>query len=67
MLVPRHEDKLSSYNYSRRRLCYVSTAEVEEEIDLVDVHKQLMEIEKRIAEAAKKHNQFLKELGLPPI
>jgi hypothetical protein len=31
------------------------------------VNDELITIEKKAAEAADKHNQFLKELGLPPI
>lgn len=44
-----------------------STTQSEKEINLKEVNKQLVEIEKRAAKAAKKHNKFLKELGLPPI
>lgn len=46
---------------------YVSTAVSEEIIDLKVVNQQLVEIEKKIAEASAKHNEFLKELGLPPV
>jgi len=46
---------------------YISTAEPEPEIDLAAVHAQLGDIEKRVAESAKTHNQYLKELGLPPV
>jgi type I restriction enzyme M protein len=46
---------------------YVSTAIAEEEVDLVDVHSRLVEIEKDIKKARDKHNGFLKELGLPPL
>ncbi|MGY1519622.1 type I restriction-modification system subunit M [Luteimonas sp. A482] len=44
---------------------YVSTARAESEIDLAEVHSGLVTIEKEIAEAKKRHNSFLKELGLP--
>jgi len=44
---------------------YVSTAETEQEVDLVATHKRLMEIEDEITWARDKHNAFLKELGLP--
>ncbi|MFU8893622.1 MAG: N-6 DNA methylase, partial [Luteolibacter sp.] len=43
---------------------YISTAVAEEEIDLKATHKELMKIEKSIQQATKKHNAFLKELGL---
>ena len=46
---------------------YISTAVAEEEIDLADTHQQLLELEKEIAKAAKTHNAFLTELGLPAL
>ena len=46
---------------------YISTATTEEKIDLEEVHKKLMVIEKAATAAANKHNKFLKELGLPPV
>ncbi len=46
---------------------YVSTAMEEEPIDLQKVNEKLVEIEKDIAKARKTHNNFLKELGLPPV
>lgn len=44
---------------------YVSTAEAEEEIDLASVHAELMSLEQKRKAALDKHNDFLKELGLP--
>ncbi len=46
---------------------YISTAIGEEEIDLVETHKELVEIEEKVKAAATKHNRFLKELGLDPL
>ncbi|GIV42927.1 MAG: hypothetical protein KatS3mg035_0050 [Bacteroidia bacterium] len=46
---------------------YVSTSQEEELIDLQEVNKKLVELDKEIAKARKTHNQFLKELGLQPI
>ncbi|HQG56663.1 MAG TPA: N-6 DNA methylase, partial [Bacteroidales bacterium] len=46
---------------------YVNTAQEEEQIDLTDVSNKLTEIEQQIAKARETHNQYLKELGLPPI
>lgn len=46
---------------------YISTAVGEVEIDLDATHQELLAIEKAIAEAKKKHNGFLKELGLKPL
>jgi type I restriction enzyme M protein len=39
----------------------------ETEIDLKATHGELVEIEKAIATAKQKHNEFLKELGLSPL
>lgn len=46
---------------------YVSTAKPEEKIDLKEVHEELVSLEKKAKAAADKHNEYLKELGLPPI
>jgi type I restriction enzyme M protein len=44
---------------------YVSTAIAEKEVDLRAVNSQLVLLENEIEAATKKHNEFLKELGLP--
>ena len=59
------EIEKNDYNLNISR--YVSTALAEEKIDLQEVNKRLVDIEKKAKEAADKHNQFLKELGLKPI
>lgn len=46
---------------------YVSTAQQEPEIDLEATHAELVKIEEEIRKATAKHNEFLKELGLPPL
>lgn len=46
---------------------YISTAVAEEEIDLAATNKALVEIEAEIKKARDKHNEFLLELGLPPL
>ena len=46
---------------------YVGTAELEAEVDLAAIHAELVRIEDKISKATTKHNQVLKELGLPPI
>lgn len=63
--VPMSEiaDEKNGYNLNISR--YVSTAEAEVEIDLADVHKSLVDIHARAKEATARHNEFLKELGLP--
>lgn len=45
----------------------MSTAAEEEIVDLADVKKNLDETEAAIRNAKAKHNQFLKELGLPEL
>ena len=57
------EDNGYNLNISR----YVSTAAKEEIIDLVEVKKNLDNIEKDLHDAKEKHNKFLKELGLPEL
>lgn len=60
-------DEIAQNGYNLNISRYVSTSIEEEKIDLGAVNKELMNIEKKIREATDKHNQFLKELGLPPI
>ena len=59
------EIEKNGYNLNISR--YVSTAEAEKKVDLREVNIKLNEINKRIKEAEDKHNQYLKELGLPTI
>ena len=59
------EIKKNDYNLNISR--YISTAVGEAEIDLQATHGELLEIEKAIAAARQKHNEFLKELGLDPL
>jgi type I restriction enzyme M protein len=53
------------YNLNISR--YISTAMPESEIDLAAIHGVLETIENTIQRATIKHNQFLEELGLPPL
>lgn len=46
---------------------YVSTAEAEKELDLGAVHRQLADLQERAQSAAKRHNSYLEDLGLPPL
>jgi type I restriction enzyme M protein len=55
-------DEKNGYNLNISR--YVSTAETEAEIELKDVHKSLIEIDKRVKAATAQHNAFLRELNL---
>jgi type I restriction enzyme M protein len=63
--VEMDEIKKNDFNLNISR--YISTAVGEKEISLATTHDELIEIEKAIQTATIKHNQFLKELGLPPL
>lgn len=43
---------------------YISTAIADKEVDLEKVNLELIQLEEKLQEAKKKHNQFLKELGM---
>ncbi len=63
--VDMEEIAANDYNLNISR--YISTAKPEDTIDLVAVHAQLTALEQQIKGATGKHNEFLKELGLPPL
>jgi type I restriction enzyme M protein len=63
--VGMEEIERNGFNLNITR--YVSTAAAEEEIDIRAVNKQLHAAQEKIGEAKKRHNAFLKELGLPPL
>ena len=63
--VGMEEIEKNDFNLNISR--YVSTAKAEEEVDLSSVHTELVVLEKNIVQATQKHNEFLKELGLPPL
>jgi type I restriction enzyme M protein len=63
--VSMEEIEKNEYNLNISR--YVSTAEPEEIIDINQVNKDLVDIEKKLIQAKKTHNEFLKELGLPEL
>ena len=63
--VALSEIKENDFNLNITR--YINLAVEEESIDLLDVNRQLKETDAKIEEARKKHNEFLKELGLPEI
>ncbi|MDZ4070785.1 MAG: type I restriction-modification system subunit M [Sediminibacterium sp.] len=80
-IVDTYKDRKEETRYSRRVSMdeieknefnlnisrYVSTSVDEEVIDLHEVNKKLKDLDQKIEEARNTHNQFLKELGLPPI
>ena len=63
--VTMAEIEKNGYNLNISR--YVSTASEEEIVDLKEVQKNLDETEITIRIAKDRHNQFLKELGLPEL
>ena len=63
--IPLERIAEEGYNLNISR--YISTAVQEAEIDLAATHGKLVEIENTIQTATDKHNEFLKELGLPPL
>ncbi len=63
--VSMEEIEKNGYNLNISR--YVSTAEDEIQIDLKKVNSKLTTINESIKTNTDKHNEFLKELGLPPI
>jgi len=63
--VSMEEIEKNNYNLNISR--YVSTAEVEEKIDLKAINEKLKSINESIKMNTDRHNEFLKELGLPPI
>jgi type I restriction enzyme M protein len=63
--VSMEEIEKNDFNLNISR--YVSTSIEEEKVDLPKVNKTLVDIEKKIADSRNTYNQFLKELGLPPI
>jgi type I restriction enzyme M protein len=60
-------DEIINNEYNLNISRYVSTIVEEEPIDLQAVNQKLLELESTLARARDTHNQFLKELGLPPI
>ena len=64
-LVPMEEIESHGYNLNISR--YISTAITEEEVDLDVVNTTLVEVKEKIDQSTKRHNQFLKELGLPTL
>jgi type I restriction enzyme M protein len=63
--VTMKEIVANEYNLNISR--YISTAQDEVEIGLAATHAELVEIESAIRKATTKHNEFLRELGLPPL
>ncbi len=60
-------DEIAKNDYNLNISRYISIAKAEEEVDLSAVNTELVVLEKNISQATQKHNEFLKELGLPPL
>ncbi|MCF6130891.1 type I restriction-modification system subunit M [Flavobacterium wongokense] len=60
-------DEIEKQGYNLNISRYVNTSVDEEKIILEDVHKKMIDINIAIKNATDKHNEFLKELGLPPL
>jgi len=65
MRVSMERIEKEGYNLNISR--YISTAEAEKEIDLQATHAKLKTLATDIKTATDNHNDFLKELGLPPL
>ena len=63
--VSMEEIEENDFNLNISR--YVSTAKPEEPVDLAQVHNELTDLAGKIIEATQKHNEFLKQLGLPEL
>jgi type I restriction enzyme M protein len=63
--VSMQEIEENDFNLNITR--YVSVAQDVEDIDLAQVHRQLQEVSAQSDSAKKRHNAFLKELGLPTL
>lgn len=61
--VSMEEIEKNDFNLNISR--YVSTAEDAEEIKIDSVHAELVSLDSQLKSATQKHNEFLKELGLP--
>jgi type I restriction enzyme M protein len=58
-------ERIAEEGYNLNISRYISTATADEEIDLADVNAKLVEAEEKIKVATEKHNDFLRQLGLP--
>ncbi|MCZ4332163.1 type I restriction-modification system subunit M [Aeromonas hydrophila] len=58
-------DEIEKNDFNLNISRYVSTAQPEEEINLAAVHADLVALDQQIRHSTQRHNEFLKELGLP--
>jgi type I restriction enzyme M protein len=60
-------DEIEKNDFNLNISRYVSSGVEEEEIDIAAVHRQLVGIQAELEAATRKHNDYLRELGLPPL
>jgi type I restriction enzyme M protein len=60
-------ERIAEEGYNLNISRYISTAVQETEINLEETHANLVQIEQKIQAATRKHNEFLKQLGLAPL
>jgi len=58
-------ERIAEEGYSLNISRYVTTAISEPEMDLAAIHGELVTIDSAILRTTRKHNEFLKEIGLP--
>ncbi len=58
-------ERIAEEGYNLNISRYISTTVQEPEIDLAATHADLLKIEQATQKATDKHNEYLKELGLP--
>ncbi len=63
--VSMEEIEKNDYNLNISR--YVSTATDEVKIDIKQVNDELIALEEKIHNSTQRHNEFLEQLGLPPL
>jgi len=52
------------FDFNLKITRYVRNAKEDVKVDMKEVHKRLVDIDKRIKKAAEEHNGYLRELGL---
>ena len=63
--VDMEEIEKNDFNFNISR--YVSTVNLEKPVDLQAVNDELNKVEKKNGDTTRRHNDFLAELGLPPL
>ncbi|MBL0502298.1 type I restriction-modification system subunit M [Aeromonas caviae] len=58
-------DEIEKNDFNLNISRYVSTDQPEEEINMAAVHADLVALDQQVRHATQRHNEFLKELGLP--